>query len=216
MSSVLLRTTLALGLSALTAPAFAAADFAACFTLTPGSAWSNGEETIRIAATPFGAHADAIGVTTSAGGVRSTEFFDASGRQQLGKIRYGIAAFGADDSAPIMTDTYTTVPTFPATARPGDRISLSGKGERINHAQDTTIALDYEGFADYTFVGFEDLEVEIDYVPRTFANTCHLTATVEGGRAEVWYAPGLGRIKFERYSGDMLLIGDEISSIDAD
>lgn len=214
MSSALLRTTLALGLSALTAPAFAAADFAACFTLTPGTTWSNGDETISIAAAPFGTHADAIGVTTSAGGVRSTEFFDASGRQQLGKIRYGIAALGADASAPIMTDTYTTVPAFPATATPGQKITLTGKGERVNHAQDTVTPLDYEGFGDYTFVGFEDLEVEIAYQPRTFANTCHLTATFEDGRAEVWYAPGLGRIKFERYSGDMLLIGDEIQSIE--
>lgn len=67
--------------------------------------------------------------------------------------------------------------------------------------------------ADYTFVGYEDLDVEIDFKPRTFANTCHLATTFEDGRAEVWYAPGFGRIKFQRYSGDSLLMSDEISSI---
>ena len=213
MSSVLLRSTLALGLSALAAPAFAAADFAACFTLTPGVSWSNGQETITIAKAPFAGNDDAVSVTTSGGGISSAEFFDRSGRQQLGKIRYGIAAWGADGAAPVMTDTYSPAPTFPATAKPGERFTLTGKGERTNHAQETVSPLEYEGFADYTFVGFEDLEVEIGFQPRTFANTCHLTATFEEGRAEVWYAPGFGRIKFQRYSGDMLLMSDEISQI---
>lgn len=212
MSSVLLRTTLALGVSALTAPAFAAGDFAACFTLTPGVSWSNGSETLSISEATV-AGEPALAVTTSGGGVSSATVHDRSGRQLLAQIRYGIAAWGGDAAAPVMTDTFDPAPTFPATAKPGERFTVTGKGERTNHAQDTVTDLEFDGFSDYTFVGHEDLEVEIDFKPRTFANTCHLTTTFEDGRAEVWYAPGFGRIKFQRYSGDNLLMSDEISSI---
>lgn len=212
MSSVLLRCTLALGLSALAAPAFAAADFAACFTLTPGVSWSNGSETLSISEATV-AGQSALAVTTSGGGVSSASVHDSSGRQLLAQIRYGIAAWGGDAAAPVMTDTFDPAPTFPATAKPGDRFTLTGKGERVNHAQDTVTDLEFDGLADYTFVGFEDLDVEVGFQPRTFSNVCHLTATVEDGRAEVWYAPGYGRIKFERYSGDTLLMGDEIQTL---
>jgi len=212
MSSTLLRTTLALGLSALAAPAFAAGDFAACFTLTPGVSWSNGSETLTVSEANV-AGQSALAVTTSGGGVSSATVHDRSGRQLLAQIRYGIAAWGGDATAPVMTDTFDPAPTFPATAKPGERFTVTGKGERVDHAQDTVTDLEFDGFSDYTFVGFEDLEVKISFQPRIFTSTCHLTATLEDGRAEVWYAPGFGRIKFERYSGDSLLIGDEITTI---
>lgn len=215
MSSVLLRSALAVGLAALSCPAFAAADFATCFTLTPGVSWSNADETITIAATTF-AGQDAITVTNAGGGVSSATVHDRSGRQQLGTLRYGISAWGGDASAPVMTDTYKPAPTFPQNAKPGERFQYTGQGERTNHAEGSTAPLAFDGFSDYTFVGFENLEVEIDYQPRTFADTCHLSATGDGNRIEVWYAPGFGRIKFQRYSGDSLLIGDEIESIQAE
>lgn len=82
MSSVLLRTTLALGVSALAAPAFAAGDFAACFTLTPGVSWSNGSETLSTSEATV-AGEPALAVTTSGGGVSSATVHDRSGRQLL-------------------------------------------------------------------------------------------------------------------------------------
>lgn len=213
MSPPMRRTFLAFGLAALSAPALAAPDFAACFTLTPGLSWSNGNETLTIEKAPF-AGQQAIKVHTAGGGVGSASFHDASGRRLLGQERYGISAWGGDASAPVMTDTYNPSPTFPQSAKPGDRFALTGTGERTNHNEETVEPLDYDGFSDYTFAGFEDLEVEIDGQPRTFKDTCHVTATFEDNRIEAWYAAGFGRIRFERYMGSELLMRDEIESIE--
>ncbi len=214
MSPVLLRTTLALGLSALAAPAFAA-DFAACFTLTPGLRWSNGDETLTIEQATFNGQ-DAIKVHSAGGGVGMASYYDASGRQLLGEERYGISAWGGDAAQPVMTDTFKPAPTFPERAKPGERFQLSGQGERTHHVEETVTPIDYDGFTDYTFVGFEDVQAEVDNAPRTFKDTCHLTATFEDNRIEAWYAAGFGRIKFERYMGEELLMRDEIEAIHAD
>jgi len=68
---------------------------------------------------------------------------------------------------------------------------------------------------DYTG-GFEDVQAEVDNAPRTFKDSCHVTATFEDNRIEAWYAAGFGRIKFERYMGEELLMRDEIEAIHAD
>lgn len=213
MSSVLLRSTLALGLAALSAPAIAAADFAACFSLTPGVSWSNGDDTITNAADRF-AGQDVISVTTRGGGLARATFHDRSGRQYLGEVDYAVPSLGNNNSdAPLTTERYQPAPTFPASAVPGSRFKLVGHGQRTAHGGDTVTPIAYEGFSDYTFVGFEDLAVEIDYQPRTFKDTCHLRARIEGGHIDAWHAPGFGRIKFQRYDGDNLLMGEEIETI---
>ena len=124
MSPVLLRSTLAFALSALAAPAVAAADFATCFTLTPGLRYSTGDETLTIEKAEF-AGQQAIRVQSAGGGVGTAAYYDASGRQLLGQDRYGISAWGGDASRPVMTDTFKPAPTFPQTARPGERASAS-------------------------------------------------------------------------------------------
>lgn len=215
MSSVLLRSLLGMAVASLAAPVSAAPDFAACFTLTPGVSWSTGNETTVIARAPF-AGRQVLSVTTTGGGVGQASFHDATGRQLLGNVQYGIAAWGGDAAVAAMTDVFDPAPTFPASAQPGGRFVLDGKGVRTNHHEATDTQVDYEGFSDYTFVGYEDLEVEIDYQRRTFKDTCHLSASFEGERMEAWYAAGFGRIKFERYSGDSRLISDEIDSIIAE
>ncbi len=214
MSPFALRSALALGLAALSAPALAG-DFASCFALTPGLSWSNGDETLTIEKAVF-AGQDAIRVNSAGGGVGTASYYDASGRQFLGQERFGISAWGGDASKPVMTDIFKPAPTFPASARPGDRFELAGKGQRTHHVEETVEPLDYDGFSDYTFVGFEDVEAEVGFQPRTFKDTCHVTATFEDNRIEAWYAAGFGRIKFERYVGNELLMRDEIESIDAE
>jgi hypothetical protein len=214
MSPVLLRSTLALGLSALAAPAFAA-DFATCFTLTPGLRWSTGDETLTIEQATFNGQ-DAIKVHSAGGGVGTASYHDASGRQLLGQDRYGISAWGGDASQPVMTDTFNAAPTFPINAKPGDRFEVNGSGERTHHVEETVTPLDYDGFSDYTFVGFENVEATVDNQARTFKDTCHVSATFEDSRIEAWYAAGFGRIKFERYLGEELLMRDEIEAIHAD
>ncbi len=210
MSSLLLRSTLALGLAGLSLPAIAAPEFAACFTLTPGLSWSSSDETLTIEKATF-AGQEAIKVSSAGGGVGTASYYDASGRQLLGQERLGISAWGGDASRPVMTDIFKPAPTFPQSAKPGDRFEVNGKGERTNHVDET---VDYDGFNDYTFVGFEDLETEVGDQPRTFKDTCHVTATFEDNRIEAWYAAGFGRIKFERYMGSELLMRDEIESIE--
>ena len=215
MSPVLLRSTLAFALSALAAPAFAAADFATCFTLTPGLRYSTGDETLTIEKAEF-AGQQAIRVQSAGGGVGTAAYYDASGCQLLGQDRYGISAWGGDASRPVMTDTFKPAPTFPQTARPGERFVVNGSGERTHHVEETVEPVDYDGFNDYTFVGFEDVEATVDDQPRTFKDTCHVSATFEDNRMEAWYAPGFGRIKFERYMGEELLMRDEIEAIHAE
>jgi len=215
MSTALLRTSLALGLAALSAPALAAPDFAACFNLTPGLSWSNGDETLTIETASF-AGQDASKVHSAGGGVGPASYYDASGRQLLGQDRYGISAWGGDASQPGPPPPKPPPPTSPPSARPGDRFEVNGKGERTHHVEETVTPIDYDGFSDYTFVGFEDVQAEIDFQPRTFKNACHLTATFEDNRIEAWYAPGFGRIRFQRYLGDQLLMSDEIESIQAE
>ena len=213
MSSLLLRSSLALGLASFALPALAAPDFAACFTLTPGMSWSNSDETLTIEKATF-AGQNAIKVSSAGGGVGMASYYDASGRQLLGQERLGISAWGGDASKPVMTDIFKPAPTFPQSAKPGDRFEVNGKGERTNHVDETVEPIDYDGFSDYTFVGFEDLETEVGDQPRTFKDTCHVTATFEDNRIEAWYAAGFGRIKFERYMGSELLMRDEIESIE--
>ncbi|MET4680111.1 hypothetical protein [Stenotrophomonas rhizophila] len=215
MSSLLLRSALALGLAGLSLPALAAPEFATCFTLTPGLSWSTSDETLTIEKATF-AGQQAIKVNSAGGGVGSASYYDASGRQLLGQERLGMSAWGGDGAKPVMTDVFKPAPTFPANAKPGDRFEVNGKGERTNHAEDTVEPIDYDGFSDYTFVGFEDVEAEVGYQPRTFKDTCHVTATFEDSRIEAWYAAGFGRIRFERYMGNELLMRDEIESIDAE
>ncbi|MNK24583.1 hypothetical protein D3C87_428930 [compost metagenome] len=212
MSPLAFGSTLLLGLAALSAPA-GAADFATCFTLTPGLSWSNADETLTIERATFLGQ-DAIRVSSAGGGVATASYFDASGRQLLGQERLGIAAWGGDASKPVMTDTFKPAPTFPQNATPGARFEVNGKGERTHHVEETVEPIDYDGFSDYQFVGFEDVAVEVDGQPRTFKDTCHLTATFEDNRMEAWYAAGFGRIKFERYMGSELLMRDEIESIE--
>lgn len=206
-------TLLAASLVALSLPvAASAADFAACFTLDPAVAWTTGPDTIQNSEATFGGE-PAVAVVTSGGGLSRAQVRDASGRSLLAVLHYGIAAWGGDPSQPRMTDTFDPAPSFPATATPGQKFSLTGTGTRENHAEETEAAIEYDGFSDYTFVGFEDLVVDIAGSPRTFAQTCHLRADVEGGRVEEWYAAGFGRIKFVRYSGDSVLFSDEIETI---
>lgn len=212
MSTQLLRAAFVLSAVAIASPASAAADFAACFSLKPGVSFGAERTTVSIDKAKFMGQ-DAIAVTQSEGGVSSASFYDASGRKLLGNVRYGISAMGGDAKVPVMTESYSKAPEFPAKAAPGAKFQLSGSGKLENHAAETSTALEYEGFSDYTFVGFEDLPTQIDYKERTFKNTCHLRAEFEGGRMEAWYAPGFGRVQFERYSGDSLLMSESIDSI---
>lgn len=124
-----------------------------------------------------------------------------------------MAAFGGDANAPLMTESFSKAPEYPADAAPGAKFTLTGTGTLENHATETVVPHEYEGFATYTFVGFEDLEAKVDSKPRIFKNTCHLSAEFEDGRMEAWYAPGFGRVKFKRYSGDSLLMGETIDSV---
>lgn len=212
MSSQLLRAAFVLSAVAISSQATAAPDFAACFSLKPGVSFGAERTTVSIEKAKFMGQ-DAIAVTQSEGGVSSASFYDASGRKLLGNVRYGISAMGGDAKAPLMTESYSKAPEFPGKAAPGAKLKLSGSGKLENHADETSTPLEYEGFSDYTFVGFEDLATKIDYKDRTFSNTCHLSAEFEGGRMEAWYAPGFGRVKFERYSGDSLLMAEEIDSV---
>lgn len=207
MSSAPLRSLLALALAGVSLPALAAPDFAACFSLTPGLSWSNADETLTIEKTTF-AGQSAIRIHSAGGGIGMATFHDLSGRQLLGQARYGMSSDG-----PTRTDAFKPAPTFPLSARPGDRFELTGTGERTHHIDETVEPVDYDGFSDYTFVGFEDVEANVDNQPRTFKDTCHVTATFEDNRIEAWYAAGFGRIKFERYMGNELLMQDQIESI---
>lgn len=209
MSSLLLRSTLAMGLAGLSLPAIAAPEFAACFTLTPGLSWSNADETLTIEKVTF-AGQNAIKMHSAGGGIGMATFHDISGRQLLGQERYSMSSDG-----PTRTDTFKPAPTFPQSAKPGDRFELTGAGERTNHVDETVEPVDYDGFSDYTFVGFEDIDADVDNQPRTFKDTCHVTATFEDSRIEAWYAAGFGRIKFERYMGNELLMQDQIESIES-
>jgi len=208
MTSTLLRSTLAMALAAISLPAAAAPEFAACFTLTPGLSWSNADETLTIEKVTF-AGQNAIKVHSAGGGIGMASFYDPSGRQLLGQERYGMSSDG-----PTRTDVFKPAPTFPQSAKPGERFELTGTGERTNHIDETVEPIDYDGFSDYTFVGFEDLETNVGNQPRTFKDTCHVSATFEDNRIEAWYAAGFGRIKFERYMANELLMHDEIESIE--
>lgn len=212
MSTQLLRAAFVLSAVAIASPASAAADFAACFSLKPGVSFGAERTTVSIDKAKFMGQ-DAIAVTQSEGGVSSASFYDATGRKLLGNVRYGISAMGGNAKSPVTTESYSKAPEFPSKAAPGAKFQLSGSGKLENHADETSTPLEYEGFSDYTFVGFEDLSTKIDYKERTFKDTCHLSAEFEGGRMEAWYAPGFGRVQFERYSGDSLLMSESIDSI---
>ena len=124
-----------------------------------------------------------------------------------------MAAFGGDANAPLMTESFSKAPEYPADAAPGAKFTLTGTGTLENHATETVVPHEYEGFGTYTFVGFENLETKVNNKERIFENTCHLSAEFEDGRMEAWYAPGFGRVKFKRYSGDSLLMSETIDSV---
>jgi hypothetical protein len=212
MSSPLLPLALALSASALSLNASAAADFATCFSLTPNVQFRSGDTTTQIVDVMFNDQKGRA-VVNAAGGSKTAAVYDLSGRRLLGEVRYGIAALGADPQTPIMTDIYTQSPEFPKQAVPGAKFKLTGSGERTNHAQGWVDPVNYDSFTDYTFVGFEDVQTEVNRAPRTFKDSCHVSASSGDERIEVWYAAGYGQIKFERYSGQSLLMHDVIDTI---
>lgn len=212
-----LRTLALAGLAALSAPAaHAAGDFAACFSLKPGTVFYMQDSKIEIARERFGQR-DAIAVIQTDEGVRSKQLYSADGRSHYGSVRYGIAAFGGDPDAPIMTDAYDPAPQFPAKASPGGSFKIAGRGQRTQHGLeggDEVEEIAYEGFSDFTFVGFEDLSLEVDGKPRTFAGTCRLKAGEGDTSLERWYAPGFGMIQFQRYSGDSVVYSRSLSRVE--
>lgn len=211
-----LRAARCLAILAIAAPAAHAAqagDFAACFSLKPGVSYLMDDTKIQIVRERFGER-DAIAVISAGSGVRSATFYDASGRGRLGDIQYGIAEWGGDPKTAVITETYSQPLLFPAQATPGGKFKLSGGiGQRNVHSEQEVTELTYQGFTDYTFVGFEDLELKVDYKPRTFAGTCHLRAEVDDGHAEFWYAPGFGMIQFKRYTVSGLLLAQALESV---
>lgn len=213
MRSVMLRSLLAFCSTGVSLPAVAAPDFAACFTLTPGLSWSNGEETVVHSTDSF-AGRDVISVTASGAGFPRATFHDRSGRQLLGEVEYNFPSLGnGNNDAPASIDVYISAPSFPPNATPGERFMLAGRGERTVPAEGTVSPIKYDGAADYTFMGFETLTVNIGDTLRTFKDTCHLSARIEGGRVEAWYAAGFGRIKYQQYRGNELLMQDQITAI---
>jgi hypothetical protein len=207
------RLTLALSLAlAAAAPAAQAGDFAACFSLKPGVAYDAGRDSVRIVRERFGER-DAIAVVSSGDGVKTATYYDPSGRALLGSVQYGIADWGGDASKPAITERYAQTPQFPASAKPGAKFRLSGAGQRITHNDGASQDIQYDGFDDYVFVGFEDLELPVDFEPRKFPGTCHLKAGDAENSAEFWYAPGFGRVKFVRYMGKEPLMTLQLDSI---
>jgi hypothetical protein len=206
------RIRIALGLALVAVPVAQAADFAACFSLKPGLAYEMNDSKIRIVRERFGDR-DAIALVTSGSGVKTSTYYDPDGRALLGSVQYGIAALGGDASAPVITERYTQTPEFPAKAKPGDKFKLHGAGKRTLHNEDSVEDLNYPGFSDFTFVGFEDLELPVDFTPRTFSGTCHLKAGDAESSAEFWYAPGFGLIKFVRYQGKETFFSQQLESI---
>lgn len=205
-----LRTAIALSfvVAATAAQAAHAADFAACFTLKPGVAYMIDDDKIRISRERFGDR-EAIAMISSAG-VPTTTYYDPSGRALLGSVQYGIAG---DANAPVVTERYAQTPEFPATAKPGAKFKLQGKGQRTLHGEGTVENLEYPGFDHFTFVGFEDLELPVDFKKRKFPGTCRLKAQEDGLVAEFWYAPGFGRVKFVRYQNGEAQITLQLDSI---
>ncbi|KAF1014279.1 MAG: hypothetical protein GAK31_03303 [Stenotrophomonas maltophilia] len=141
MSIVLRRALFAATLASVATPAFAAADFATCFRLDPAVSWSAGNESTQITPATFG-DTPALAVVTSGAGLTKANLYDISGRRLLGTVHYGMAAWGAEGSEPMMTDHYDPAPTFPATATPGQRFTVTGKGSRIHHGEGTESELD--------------------------------------------------------------------------
>lgn len=207
------RAALALALGVVSAQALAAPAFSACFALEPGVSYSTGWGSLASTYTITNAQfmgEEVLAVVLSGGGTRSAAFYDPSGMAHLGNVEYGIAGWGGDPDAVVLAEVYSEPPRFPSQAEPGDRFTLSGKGERIRYADDSVEPIEYQGFAHYTFIGFEDLVLEVDSAEHQFENTCHLKAVTENGYAEMWYAPGLGRIKFQRYESGGLLFSEQI------
>lgn len=155
---------------------------------------------------------EAIAQVSSAG-LRTTTYYDPGGRALLGKVQYGIAAWGADPDAPVITERYAQTPEFPATAKPGGTFKKHGHGQRTLHNEGTVEDLAYPGFSEYTFVGFDDLALPVNFATRIFPNTCHLKAREGEAAAEFWYAPGFGLVKFVRYEGDKPLMTLQLDSI---
>ncbi|MGO4261124.1 hypothetical protein [Lysobacter sp. TAB13] len=215
MTTLRIRAALSLAIASIAAPAAHAADFAACFSLKPGAAYEMDDSKIRVVRERFGDR-DAIALVSSGSGVKTSTYYDPSGRALLGSVQYGIAALGGNAAAPVITERYTQTPEFPAKAKPGDKFKLRGAGKRTLHNDDSVEDLNYPGFSDFTFIGFEDLELSVDFTPRTFSGTCHLKAGDAEHSAEFWYAPGFGLIKFVRFQGKEAFFSQQLESITAE
>jgi len=203
---------------AASAPAQAAAPsptFAACFTLEPNVSYHMAKNSaISIAQGSFNGQ-PAIAFTTQADGVKSSEYYDSTGRKMLGTVTYGIAAFGGDPNKADTTETYAQPKEFPEDAKPGAHFVVNvPQLTKIVHASNEKSS-EPASTIDYTFVGFEQIPIDSDAEGsdknEKIPNACHLQQTVEGKVVDTWYAPGLGAIKFKITQGGEVFMRDAIT-----
>jgi len=196
----------------LTPAAYAAPLFSDCFTLKPNVTWETERSTVTAAEIDYHGQ-PAIQVDTLSDGMRASLIYDRSGRKILGAIEWGVAAFGGNPDVPDKTLRWTTSPTYPAQISAGERFTLTGKGVQTTRDPADEQNIDYPGYPDYLFVGFEDLTINIDGVDRTFHNVCHIRAEEEGKKMESWFAPKLGQIRLKFYQDNQLIMAEEITRI---
>ncbi|WP_318366380.1 hypothetical protein [Enterobacter sp.] len=193
---------------ALTAPVFAAPSFSDCFPLKADVSYQMGDSVVSTAKIDINGK-PAIQMDTVNGNIRNTLIYDMSGRKLLRSVNWSMS----DRNTPDVTVDWTTAPTHPEQVAPGQSFKLSGKGTQITASTGERTEIDFDGYSHYTFVGFEDLPLDIDGKERVFKNVCHLRVKEEGKTIETWHAAGFGQIKFKYYEGEMLMLAEEMSEI---
>lgn len=190
--------------------------FAACFTLEPNVSYHMAKNAeVSITQSSFNDQ-PALAYTTSAEGVKSSEYYDPTGRKMLGMVTYGIAAFGGDPNKADTTETYAQPKEFPEDVKPGAHFVVNvPQLTKVVHASKEK-SVEKASTTEYTFVGFEEIPIDSDAVGseknEKISGVCHLQQTVEGKVIDTWYAPGLGAIKYKITQDGMgLLMSDAIT-----
>lgn len=188
--------------------------FSDCFRLKPGVSYDMRRANIQIVEVQFEGR-PAIAVVNQEDGVKIADIFDLTGRQTLAYAEYGIKALGGDPNKPkVEKINLAPQPQFPANARPGDTFEVISGGEATTTSKGTEKDTDRRT-ARYTFVGYEDLTVSLDYKPHVFRNACHLrTQRGRKGGGDYWYVPDFGKVKLRIKDDDGdLLLTEEITSL---
>lgn len=189
--------------------------FSDCFKLTPGVSYYLEHRTlVQIVDGKFDGK-PAIAVINNGRGFKSAEFFDATGRRNLGSEEYGVAAWGKDpNSVVIRKVNVAPVPIFPEHVKVGDSFKLFFKGTTEVTSKKTE-KKQGSGNVEYIFVGFENLELGPSYERNSFANACHLRVRqAEGGFGDFWYVPGYGNVKVKVTDKDgKTIVSDELQGL---